>query len=73
MKIRYWYLNGPQDTGECIGGLDYHREDGPAIIMTNPPFNGGKTVNEWWYKGKYLNFISSQKEFERWLKLKAFT
>lgn len=43
----------------------YHRIDGPAIV----DFVTGK--NEWWYHGEKIN-VSSQEEFERFLKLKPF-
>jgi hypothetical protein len=41
-----------------------HRVDGPAIEY----FNGKK---EWYYRGELLN-CSSQEEFEKLLRLKAF-
>jgi hypothetical protein len=41
-----------------------HREDGPAIIYPSGTI-------EWWYRGTLVN-CSSQEEFERILKLKAF-
>jgi len=41
-----------------------HREDGPAVEYTNG-------YQEWWIKGEQLKF-SSQEEFERYMKLKAF-
>lgn len=71
-----WYINGKQhrvggpaiDWNNnckcwCIHGK-YHREDGPAVEHAN----GHK---EWWLNGKHIN-CSSQEEFERLLKLKAF-
>lgn len=44
--------------------LDWHREDGPALELT-----GGNCY--WYYEGKLVN-VSTQKEFESFLKLKAF-
>jgi len=41
-----------------------HREDGPAIILHNG-------FQEWFLNGKIIN-VSSQEEFERYMKLKAF-
>jgi len=41
-----------------------HREDGPAIEYPD----GRK---EWWIKGQILE-VSSQEEFERYMKLKSF-
>lgn len=41
-----------------------HRLDGPAI-----EWNDG--TKHWYYHGKYLN-VSSQEEFEKFLKLKGF-
>jgi len=41
-----------------------HREDGPAVECANG-------TQQWWIKGKQLN-VSSQEEFERYIKLKAF-
>jgi hypothetical protein len=41
-----------------------HREDGPAV-----EFNSGKKY--WYYHGEEIN-CSTQKEFERLIKLKAF-
>jgi hypothetical protein len=43
---------------------DYHREDGPAIEH----YTGKK---EWWYRGNRIE-CSSQEEFERLIKVKAF-
>jgi len=40
-----------------------HREDGPAIDQRNK--------KEWWLYGEKLE-ISSQEEFEQYMKLKAF-
>lgn len=42
----------------------YHREDGPAKEYSD----GSKS---WWYQGELVN-VSSQEEFEQWLKYKAF-
>jgi len=41
-----------------------HREEGPAVERANG-------TKEWWIEGKQLN-TSSQEEFERYIKLKAF-
>lgn len=41
-----------------------HRLDGPAVKIGN--------VKEWYYLGKSLPKIRSQKKFERWLKLRVF-
>jgi hypothetical protein len=42
----------------------FHRLDGPAV-----EYNDGTKF--WYYHGQYIE-CSSQKEFERFLKLKAF-
>jgi len=73
---KWWFLNnllhrkdGP--AVECAGGNKewwingmLHREDGPAIEYTN----GEKF---WYLNGERIN-CSTQEEFERLLKLKAF-
>jgi len=66
--------------------LEYHREDGPAIIYSNGDkdwYKNGKrhrldgpavdweNRKEWCLNGKYIP-VNSQKEFERYLKLIAF-
>ena len=43
---------------------ELHREDGAALIYNN----GNK---EWYLNDKYIP-VSSQEEFERYIKLKAF-
>jgi len=43
-----------------------HRDDGPAII-----YGDESELQMWWYQGKFID-CSSQEEFERLLKLKAF-
>ena len=65
----------------------YHRTNGPAVIYSNglkfwyqnglshrldgPADEYADGRKFWWYKGKYIN-CSSQKEFEKLIKLKAF-
>ena len=65
----------------------YHRDDGPAIEYSNgnkywyqqgqlhredgPAVESADGTQQWWFKGKQLN-VSSQEEFIRHLKLKAF-
>ncbi len=68
---KYLWKNGEIIFIEYIDGYQSwwlndkrHREDGPALILEN----GSK---EWWYKGSRIE-CSSQKEFERMLRLKAF-
>lgn len=41
-----------------------HRLDGPAMVWIN--------ASHWYYEGTYVKGISSQEEFEEWLKYKAF-
>lgn len=41
-----------------------HRIDGPAVCTT-------AGYEAWYYKGEQI-FVQNQKEFERWLKLRAF-
>ncbi len=41
-----------------------HRENGPAIIVS-------RTINNWYYFGKYIP-VTSQQEFEKYIKLIAF-
>lgn len=64
-----------------------HREDGPAIEfatgtkfwyiygychrMNGPAIEYNWGDNEWWYENN-LAPVSSQEEFEQWLKFKAF-
>lgn len=44
-----------------------HRIDGPAV-----EFGGNwQGVYEWWYNGSFVP-VNNQKDFETWLKLKAF-
>jgi hypothetical protein len=64
-------VNGWGDTFHCLWNGSttnrhefLHREDGPAIERKT----GEK---EWWYHGERIN-CSSQEEFEKWLRLKAF-
>lgn len=71
-----WYLNGllhrvGAPAYEGVNGYKswrindrFHREDGPAVERAN----GTKA---WYYHGKYID-CSSQEEFLRLLKLKAF-
>jgi hypothetical protein len=58
---KWWFLNGKR-----------HREDGPAIEYAYN--NGGHT--KYWTKYWYINDIqiscTTQKEFERLMRLKAF-
>jgi hypothetical protein len=66
-----WYLHGK-----------IHREDGPALeyvdgvyFWLRKEFQRVDGYKEWWFKG--INFtekygVSSQEEFERYFKLKAF-
>jgi len=74
---KFWYNNQDQlhrDDGPAIESSNgtkawyqhgqCHREDGPAIEFSD----GDK---EWWIKGEQLK-VSSQVEFERYLKLKPF-
>jgi hypothetical protein len=73
---KYWYLNGRlhREDGpakEYANGSkfwymndEFHREDGPAV-----EFSSGH--KEWWIDGQYIQ-CTTQKEFERLLKLKAF-
>jgi hypothetical protein len=52
-----------------------HREDGPARSWETKEKASSRNKQippEWWYHGKYLEHISSQLQFEQWLKLKAF-
>jgi len=70
-----WYLNGllHREDGPAIEWSNgdkswyfngkHHRSDGPAIEC----INGYKA---WWYQGKLID-CSSQKEFERLIKLKV--
>jgi hypothetical protein len=43
----------------------FHRLDGPAVEGV---FSEGPS---WWYQGIRIS-VNSQKEFEQWLKMKAF-
>ena len=72
-----WFLNGK-----------YHREDGPAYISellqswwfegkrhrTDGPaveYIGSGSFKEWWYHGVKID-CSSQQQFEKLIKMKAF-
>lgn len=54
-----------------------HNEKGPAIYPTVEKISETYTINpvvsppQWWYKGRHV-ICSSQEEFEKLLKLKAF-
>ena len=74
---KYWYNQQDQlhrDDGPAVehsNGDKYwyqqdnlHREDGPAAEYADG-------TKEWWIKGKRPN-VSSQEEFIRYMKLKAF-
>ena len=66
---------------------DLHREDGPAIEFANgtkfwciygyyhringPAIEHNWGDNQWWYENN-LAPVTSQEEFEQWLKYKAF-
>lgn len=54
----------PHSTYYANSDGSYHREDGPAQEYSD----GSKS---WWYQGELVD-VSSQKEFEQWLKYKAF-
>src|ERR1700722_19039417 len=43
-----------------------HRLNGPAQVEIAEGWNC------WWYHDQRLDFITSQKEYESWLKMKAF-
>ena len=65
----------------------FHREDGPAVEWSNgnkswyingelhredgPAIERGDDHHDWYYNGKFIN-CSSQQEFEKYIKLKAF-
>lgn len=73
---KHWYINGKRhriggpasiysygaEEWYCHGKL--HRLDGPAVI-------GDNTIGEWYYHGQHID-CTSQKEFERLIKLLAF-
>jgi len=73
---KHWYQHGKLHRVdgpaiECPDGTKWwyqhgncHRDDGPAIEWAN----GSK---KWWFDGREIN-TSSQEEFERIMKLKAF-
>ena len=73
---KFWYKNGEYHrehapafvltNGYCCWYLNgkVHREDGPAIIYA-------RFSKAWYWHGNKIN-CSSQEEFERILKLKAF-
>lgn len=48
-----------------------HRSDGPAVLRykLSLPGDGISVYQEWWYMGKKC---SSQEEFEKFFKMKAF-
>ncbi len=54
-----WYQDGKR-----------HREDGPAVEYP-PTENHSNGYKEWWHQGDIIN-CSSQEEFEKLIKLKAF-
>jgi hypothetical protein len=53
---KQWFLNGKR-----------HREDGPAVEYVY----GNKEWKEWWVNGERLP-CTTQKQFERLMRLKAF-
>ena len=73
---KFWYKNGrlhredgpaveyPNGYKEWYFEGEWHRLDGPAIETSD----GHK---EWYYQGKHIE-CSSQEEFEKIIKLKAF-
>jgi hypothetical protein len=73
---KYWFLYGkwhrvggpaveyPNGRGEWYINGKLHRLDGPAI-------DGGNEKQEWWVDGKKLD-CTTQEEFERLMKLRAF-
>jgi len=78
-------ING---TEYWISGFFFHREDGPAIISLNAKewyFNGkrhredgpaieylqNQATDKWYYHGKNVD-CSTQQQFEKIMKLKAF-
>lgn len=69
-RNQYWKTN-------INGEMVYHREDGPAMIFIDIPDNNpmwgmqGTSKQEWWYLGEKIE-VSSQEEFEQFLRLKAF-
>lgn len=77
---KFYYVNGKlhNDKGPAVEYIDGHKEyyinnvrhrkDGPAFIAE---YEDGTSYQEWWYKGKHIK-VYNQKEFERWIKLKAF-
>ena len=73
LGTKFWRAgNGFIDKIEYTDGVKcwlcngkYHREDGPAYEGLDPSWN------EWWYNGTRI-YVSSQEEFERALKLKAY-
>ena len=73
---KFWYINGKRHREDgpavednngykvwYINGHE-HRLDGPARIWKSFP-------DEWWINGEHIN-CTSQEEFERLLKMKAF-
>lgn len=75
---KYWYKNDKihRDNGKpAFRGQNgekhwykegkIHRLDGPAMIGRDYP-------KRWFYEGKWIEEVSSQKEFEDWLKYKSF-
>ncbi len=52
----------------------YHREDGPALELSN--LMGSMTgIKAWWYNGEFLGNSKegyTQEKFERWKFLKVF-
>jgi hypothetical protein len=73
---KYWCIDGKyhREDGPAVERADgykswwvndkRHRSDGPAIEYAN----GGK---EWYYHGEKI-YCKSQREFEQWIKLRAF-
>jgi len=71
---KYWYKNGK-----------YHRENGPAVILTDlhkawykngllhrsngPAVEYVSGSKEYWYNGKRLNNIKSDEDLKRYIKL----
>lgn len=56
-RYKAWYKHG-----------ELHNENGHAREWTHDFY-----PKEWWYEGKYLRQIKSEKEFNNWKKFRIFT
>ena len=74
---KYYYENGQLHrlgglpALEYADGHKYYYENGQCHRLGGPAIDQASGYKEWWINGKHLD-CNTQKEFEQYLKLKAF-